>query len=50
MKKNLFSYLNNMKRLFNNDILGDDSICEYSFIKKKTYHKKKKLYLYYWTL
>jgi hypothetical protein len=50
MKKNLYSYLNNMKRHFSSDILGDDSICEYLFINKKRYHKKPKLYLYQWTL
>ena len=39
-----------MKRHFNNDILGDDSICKYYFYKKNIFIKKPKLYLYQWTL
>ena len=40
-----------MKRRSVNELIEDDSICKYSFIKKKNNHvKKPKLYLYSWVM
>ena len=51
MIKNLYLCLKNMQKHFSNELLGDDSLSNYTkFMKKNNkYKKKKKLFLYTWT-
>ena len=39
-----------MKRHSANELFGDDSICKYSFTKKKKHVRKPRLYLYSWVM
>ena len=47
MIKNLYLCLKNMQKHFSNELLGDDSLSNYTkFMKKNNKYKKKKNYFY----